>query len=228
VFEEDESSPMWQRLETILTAWIEMTERRKVAVVHKDLGNGPDPASGVYLDTQTPWGWAPWTKANLEDALDAWNDLLSAINDRFPEPHAEPLSGPCIFDVEDLRAVNIGDGSFVGEFYKKACRPFFQFLAPGLELASSEQLFDDVSDGLGKPRTHMEVDGEARTSSHYQSCSVRSLQSPGSMYISTRSDPLLGVSTWISYTHVHKRARMRMQHDWCCLTRSTKPRSLVQ
>jgi hypothetical protein len=144
VFEEDDSSPMWQRLETILTAWIEMTERRKVAVVHKDLGNGPDPASGVYLDTQTPWGWAPWTKANLEDALDAWNDLLSAINDRSPEPHAEPLSGPCIFDVEDLRAVNIGDGSFVGEFYKKACRPFFQFLAPGLELASSEQLFDDV------------------------------------------------------------------------------------
>lgn len=144
MFEEDDSSPIWQRLETILTVWIEMTERRKVAVVHKELGDGPDPASGVCINMQKPWGWAPWTKADLEDALEAWNGLISAINDRLPEPHAEPLSGPCMFDVEDLRGTNIEDGSFAGEFYRKACRPFFQFLAPGLELASREQLLDDV------------------------------------------------------------------------------------
>jgi hypothetical protein len=50
----DDSSPVWQRLYTILSAWIEMIERRKVAVVRNDFGNGPDPASGVYLDMRDP------------------------------------------------------------------------------------------------------------------------------------------------------------------------------
>lgn len=59
VFEEDDSSPVWQRLETILTAWIEMIERRKVAVMHKSFSNGIEPESGAYLGQQEPWGWAP-------------------------------------------------------------------------------------------------------------------------------------------------------------------------
>ena len=117
-----------------------MIERRKVAVVHKSLGDGPEPASGVYLDSERPWGWAPWTKADLEDSLDAWNDLISAINDRLPEPHAEPLSGASLFEIDDLRAAGIEKGCFAWEFYSKACRPSFQFLAPELQLPSRGQL----------------------------------------------------------------------------------------
>jgi hypothetical protein len=48
VFEEADSSPLWQRLETILTTWIEMIQRRKVAVVHENLGNEPGRTLGVY------------------------------------------------------------------------------------------------------------------------------------------------------------------------------------
>jgi len=140
VFEEDDSSPIWQRLETILTVWIEMIEQRKVAVVHKSLGNGPESTSGIYLDQQKPWGWAPWTKADLKNTLEAWNDHISAINDRLPEPHAEPLMGSSLFELDNLRAAGIEEGSFAWEFYSKACRPKFQFLAPGLQLASVEQL----------------------------------------------------------------------------------------
>jgi hypothetical protein len=139
-FEDAYSSPIWQRLETILTAWIEMIERRKVAVVHRDLGGGPDPASGVCLDEKEPWGWASWTKADLEDALEAWNDLISAINDRLPEPYSEPLTHTSLFEVEDLRAAAVEEGSFAWEFYSKACRPHFQFLGPGLQIVSREQL----------------------------------------------------------------------------------------
>jgi hypothetical protein len=138
VFEEADSSPLWQRLETILTTWIEMIQRRKVAVVHENLGNEPGRTLGVYLDQQKPWGWAPWTKADLENALEAWNDLVSAINDRLPKPHAEPLSGASLFEVDDLRMAAIEEGSFAWEFYTKACKPEFQFLAPGLQLASRE------------------------------------------------------------------------------------------
>jgi hypothetical protein len=140
VFEETDSSPLWQRLETILTTWIEMIERRKVAVVHKNLGIEPERTLGVYLDWQKPWGWAPWTKADLEDALEAWNDLVSAINDRLPDPHDEPLSGASMFEVDDLRVAAIEEGSFAWEFYSKARKPKFQFLAPGLQLASREQI----------------------------------------------------------------------------------------
>lgn len=63
VFEEADSSPLWQRLETILTTWIEMIERRKVAVVHKDLGNESERTLGVYLDRQKPWGWASCSRS---------------------------------------------------------------------------------------------------------------------------------------------------------------------
>ena len=68
-----------------------MIERRKVAVVRKDLGDGPDPASGVCLDTRDPWGWASWTHNDLEDTLEAWNDSISAINDQLPEPRSNPF-----------------------------------------------------------------------------------------------------------------------------------------
>lgn len=117
-----------------------MIERRKVAVMHKDLGKGPDPASGVCLDMKEPWGWASWTKADLEDALEAWNDLIGAISDRLPEPRPDPLSRSSLFEVDDLRAAEIEEGSFAWEFYTKACKPYFQFLGPGLQPASREQL----------------------------------------------------------------------------------------
>jgi hypothetical protein len=140
MFNGDISSPIWQRLETILSAWIEMIERRKVAAVHKGLGNGPDPASGVSLDSKDPWGWAPWTQADLEDTLEAWNNLISAINNRLPEPRSDPLSRTSLFEVDDLRAAKIEEGSFAWEFYRKACKPHFRYLAPSLQLASREQL----------------------------------------------------------------------------------------
>lgn len=140
MFTEDDSSPIWQRLETILTAWIEMIERRKVAVVHKDLGKDSDLVSGVHLDSKNPWGWAPWTQADLEDTLEAWNDLISSINDRLPQPRPEPLSRTSLFEVDDLHAAEIDEGSFAWEFYRKACKPHFRYLAPGLQLPSREQL----------------------------------------------------------------------------------------
>ena len=140
MFNGDDSSPMWQRLETILSAWIEMIERRKVAVVHKDLGDGPDPASGVSLDEKDPWGWAAWTQADLEDTLEAWTHLINAINDRLPEPRPDPLSSMSLFEIDDLRAAHIEEGSFAWQFYRKARKPHFQYLAPGLQLPSRDQL----------------------------------------------------------------------------------------
>lgn len=118
MFEEADSSPLWQRLETVLTTWIEMIERRKVAVVHKDLGIVTERTLGVYFDRQKPWGWAPWTKADLKDALEAWNDCISAINSRLPEPHAEPLSGASLFEVDCLRAAAIEEGGFAWVLYQ--------------------------------------------------------------------------------------------------------------
>jgi hypothetical protein len=117
-----------------------MIERRKIDVVRKDLGNDPERTLGIYLDRQKPWGWALWTKADLEHALEAWNDLVSPINDRLPEPHAEPLSEASLFEVDDFRVADIEEGSFAWAIYAKACRPNFQFFAQGLQLAFRGQL----------------------------------------------------------------------------------------
>ena len=183
MFNGDDSSPMWQRLETILSAWIEMIERRKVAVVHKDLGDGPDPASGVSLDEKEPWGWAAWTQADLEDTLEAWTDLINAINGRLPEPRPDPLSSMSLFEIDDLRAAHIEEGSFAWQFYLKARKPHFQYLAPGLQLPSRDQLLSLPSNQPGKASYQSEslctVRDFRRTSSHSQSFSAHSPRNPG-------------------------------------------------
>lgn len=120
-----------------------MIERRKVAVVHKDFGTEPDPTSEVCVDMKEPWGWAAWTKADLKDALEAWDDLIGAINDRLPEPRTESLSSASLFEVDDLRTAGIEEGSFAWEFYSNARRPYFRFLGPGLQPATRAQLLSN-------------------------------------------------------------------------------------
>jgi hypothetical protein len=147
-FLDKKKSPVWLSLETVLTAWINMIERQKAVVVRDPLHNGtPDPATGVSRDgLRQPWGWALYTKADVDDAVEAWHDLIKAINTRLPEPHPDPLSkDPGLFDARDLVVVGIAEDSFAWQFYHEARRPCFRFLGPnGLQVPSTEQLAESV------------------------------------------------------------------------------------
>jgi len=133
-FVDEDKTPIWQYLETVLTAWINMIERQKAVVVHGPFTNcGPDPVTGVICDgLRHPWGWASYTRADLDETVETWHGLISAINERLPEPHPDPLSNcPGLFEASDLATAGIAEDSFAWQFYRKARRPHFRFLGPG-------------------------------------------------------------------------------------------------
>lgn len=113
-----------------------MIERRKAVVVHKCLRDSEiDVDSGVERDgMREPWGWAPYTRIDVEDTIEAWNRLLKAINELLPEPQAEPSfpNTTGLFEVADFEAAGIREDSFAWHFYRKASRPSFRFMGPGL------------------------------------------------------------------------------------------------
>lgn len=143
-FVEEDKTPIWQYLETVLTAWINMIERKKAAVVPSPFTNyEPDAETGVVGDgLRYPWGWASYTRSDIDETVEAWHDLISAINKRLPESHIEPLSNcPGVFEASDLAAAGITEDSFAWHFYHKARRPHFRSLGPGnLQLPSIDQL----------------------------------------------------------------------------------------
>lgn len=75
----------WQKLESILSVWIEMIQRQKVVALHDNVGSeaddtvvlrikgGPerDPDTGAkrLAGVMTPWAVQPWTKLDLQQSL---------------------------------------------------------------------------------------------------------------------------------------------------------------
>ena len=101
----------WQRLESVLTVYIELIETGKIIAFHKDLEfaddvtfyDAPDPAlsglryardrpNAMIVDPATghtkkhgavdPWVCMASTEKDLKDTLETWNILVAAIHDR--------------------------------------------------------------------------------------------------------------------------------------------------
>jgi hypothetical protein len=87
----------------------------------------------------------PFAKQDLTDTLEAWHDLVSAINSRLPEPKAEPFVECGLYSQDTLRAAGIEEGSFAWEFLSNAWRPAdgITRLGPGLRLATDDQLVNN-------------------------------------------------------------------------------------
>lgn len=126
-----------------------MIERQKAVVVY-DLSTNRDihtKSNAIFEPIRQPWGWAPYTRADVEETVEAWHELINAISDRLPQPYAEPLSNsPGLFTTDDLTAAGVAKDGFAWQFYCKARRPHFRCLAPGnLQLPSISQLIDSIA-----------------------------------------------------------------------------------
>ncbi|ROT38878.1 hypothetical protein SODALDRAFT_332316 [Sodiomyces alkalinus F11] len=121
----------WVPLELALTKALDMWECGKFHC-------GPSPFSSEdTLSTR------PWTERDLEDAVSAWDELLTAIRDRLPLPPDAPR--PPIQDPLPSSLVEQFDLSpFAKAFLTTAKRPSFAYVAPGHLTTFTRQSFADL------------------------------------------------------------------------------------
>jgi hypothetical protein len=159
-----ESDNDWQKLETVMTAYIDLIKREKVIAIHKDLeypkdlaqvevagekqwlpaSQRPgamvtDPATGRHKPQTIvePWILVPYTDADLQDSLKAWSRLVKAIHDRIEPGENGDASEYGLVDHETLAMLPDG---FAKEFLTKALKPHFKYIAPGLQVPTAGEL----------------------------------------------------------------------------------------
>lgn len=160
----------WQRLETILTIWIEMIQCQKVVALPDTVGRDAfeehpeggipfipglerDPETGAKRleDAPYPWTTVPWTSQDLEGSLRLWNGIVEQIERRIDlDPSGERHA---LLDSEALSALPFPEG-FATQFLSRARRPRFTYFAPGLRVATEQQILD-------QPFIHNEEDSDA-------------------------------------------------------------------
>ncbi|KAF2672540.1 hypothetical protein BT63DRAFT_369504 [Microthyrium microscopicum] len=118
----------WLPLEVILDAYIDMIDKGKIVI-----------ASGLVegeYRVESPWTLLPYSNHDLQSSLGAFQDLVDAISARLPHPtvdSTEPLANASTMAAVKLQV-------FAKEFFLKAKRPSFKFIAPGIAIQSEDEL----------------------------------------------------------------------------------------
>lgn len=128
------------RLEDILEAWLDTIRVGKVKAV------GPE------TDSPKPWKLLPYSEHQINEAVEVFNKLVSAIEARMPQNETPPDGEPSpLFTAAALDAARIPPG-FSHDFLTRARRPSFTFIAPGLSLPTistiAEQPFSQFIDTM--------------------------------------------------------------------------------
>lgn len=168
----------WEKLESILTVWIEMIQRGKIVALPADVGKsdyepapeggfrfvqGPqaDPATGARrtYDELSPWTAQPWHSQDLDQTLTFWHSVVDAIERKMNLDNTpDPITG--IYDTAALDSARIPDG-FARNFLSRARRPRFDNIAPGLRISSSQEFADqpfiELQSSSGDASTEDEV-----------------------------------------------------------------------
>jgi hypothetical protein len=132
----------WVKFESLLEAFVEMIEQNRITALPKDPErwlqrenpNGPD-----YPGPNKPWYLSEDDRTIVDITISAWDGLLSAIELRLPSKVAQHEQQESHYSVESVDLCNI-HGMFVKKFLQRARIPSFKFLAPGLRLASPDEL----------------------------------------------------------------------------------------
>ncbi|KAH0279188.1 hypothetical protein KCU91_g1919, partial [Aureobasidium melanogenum] len=158
----------WQRLETVLSVYIDMIESEKVVCIHNDverpgdvkgmLVNGEfqwvstqdrpdaifaDPVTGVKRNQDVmfgPWIVQPHTEEVLKVCLRTWDLLVQAIEEKMPTaPGVDTEPEYGLANEEMLELAGITE-DFLKQVLLRARKPRFNFVAPGLRLLTSEEI----------------------------------------------------------------------------------------
>jgi hypothetical protein len=167
----------WQRLETVLSAYIDMIESGKVVCIHKDVEKPgdlkltkvgdqgqqwvstydrpdallADPSIGVARNDDAmfgPWIVQPYTRELLDQCLQTWELLVEEIEHKMPAPPAEDAEIQYgLANEEILDAAGITQ-DFPAQLLLRARRPKFLFIAPGIRLPTPEEFINQPFRGV--------------------------------------------------------------------------------
>jgi hypothetical protein len=164
---QDEDNP-WQKLESVLTAYIDLIETGKIFAVHKDLQisddvawlDAPDPASSGLQFTRDrpdamlvdpvsehakkkgivdPWIYVSSTESDLSETLRVWEVLTEAIHERIG---GKDLNGEPAYGLADDKLLDTLPDGFAKKFVAGALKPRLKYVAPGLRVQTPEDLSD--------------------------------------------------------------------------------------
>lgn len=148
----------WQRLETILSAYVDMVEAEKAVAIHDEAvvldkdkveGKGGDlevnKTSARYKTR--PWILQPYTLDDLHDCIDTWAALVKTIEKQAGVQRRQPDPNSDDYDPEDesplcsRTALNIAGipRGFAYEILSHARSSDIWFVAPGIRLPKVEE-----------------------------------------------------------------------------------------
>jgi hypothetical protein len=156
----------WTTFELMLEAFVEMVEQNRIIALPRD-PRSPDAPLNEINGEDDPEVFPPWSLGTDDEyvvniTIAAWNGLLSAIRSRLPVAEAQDESQEAHYSFEAIEACNI-HGCFLKKFLQRAALPSFKFIAPGLRIASSDELaaqpFKELN--LSNLRPHYNMAGKS-------------------------------------------------------------------
>jgi len=150
---EDANLP-WQKLESILSAYMDLVDAEKVFALNASLGYE------MRYNT-TPWTLMPYTTRDLRVCLDLWRRLYQAIERRAGvEPSDDPDLHEPVCGRSSLSAACIPKG-FAWDLFSHARIPAIRYVAPGIRLPTPmefiDQPFKDIAEKYPEETAHIKM-----------------------------------------------------------------------
>ena len=156
----------WQKLETILSAYIDMIEAEKAVAVHDTVGEtlgAVKPDTEIHMgpdrvqNRNRPWVLQAYTKGDLENCLDVWKRLVHAIESRIKakNPASSAIASGDDEEFEPLcsrTALNVANitHGFAYDLLSHAQNSRLWFVAPGVRLPKVEEFLNQPFKGVAK------------------------------------------------------------------------------
>lgn len=127
------SRKSWYPLETVLEFWLGQISKGQIVAVAQ--GGAQYDAEYKSIQHFNPWMFVPYNETMLAANIEAFNQLVQAIETRLPASRTVEAVPPEYGLIEEslLESIQLPQG-FAYEFLRRARRPRFQMIAPGLEI----------------------------------------------------------------------------------------------
>ncbi|KAK0630503.1 hypothetical protein B0T17DRAFT_598686 [Bombardia bombarda] len=145
----EEHENLWHPLETVLSNWIALFHLGKVKAIpppneeddDSNADDNDDAAQNVENESEAygPWSWQPYSPAQVDGAVAAFDRLAAAIEERMPAPpqlssssSPQPPHQELLLSPSDLDAASVPCSCFIRSFLTRIRAPRFRTIAPGL------------------------------------------------------------------------------------------------